>query len=168
MINREYLVPFKEKGRTDKKGFYSFIFDGNSQELDHFFVTDALLEGAKFDVVHLNVDFPRTFIDTTASDHEALLASFKMERPDNVTELQVLTVSDWHAQLDPLFVFGEGTFGGAAELSAYFDQERANNGSTLTLAAGDAYGASPPLSNFFNEEPAVRAMRMMGFDLDRV
>ncbi len=34
-------------------------------------------------------------------------------------EIQFLAVSDWHAQLDPLFVFGEGTFGGAAELSAY-------------------------------------------------
>lgn len=83
-----------------------------------------------------------------------------------VVDLQFLTVSDWHAQLDPLFVFGEGTFGGAAELSTYFDIERANNPNTLTLTAGDAYGASPPLASFFDEEPAVRSMRMMGFDAD--
>ncbi len=83
-----------------------------------------------------------------------------------VVDLQFLTVSDWHAQLDPLFVFGQGTFGGAAELSTYFQQERANNPNTLTLTAGDAYGASPPLSSFFDEEPAVRAMRLMGFDYD--
>ncbi len=81
-------------------------------------------------------------------------------------DLQFLTISDWHAQLDPLFVFGVGTFGGAAELSAYFDMERAANPNTVTLTAGDAYGGAPPLSGFFDEEPAVRAMRLMGFDVD--
>ncbi len=81
-------------------------------------------------------------------------------------DIQFLNISDWHAQLDPLFVFPVGNFGGAAELSTYFQQERANNPNTLTLTAGDAYGGSPPLSNFFDEEPAVRAMRLMGFDVD--
>ena len=81
-------------------------------------------------------------------------------------DLQFLTLSDWHAQLDPLFVFGEGTFGGAAELSAYFDADRATNPNTITLTAGDAYGGSPPLAGFFDEEPAVRAMRLMGIDVD--
>ncbi|MCI0455892.1 MAG: 5'-nucleotidase C-terminal domain-containing protein [Gemmataceae bacterium] len=86
--------------------------------------------------------------------------------PHPTVELQFLTVSDWHAQLDPLFVFGVGDVGGAAVLSAYFNAERLNNPDTLTLTAGDAFGASPPLSNFFNEEPAVLAMSRMGFDAD--
>jgi predicted extracellular nuclease len=77
------LVPFKDttpnQGRhLGQEGFYSFIFDGNSQMLDHFFVTSSLLPSAKFDVVHLNVDFPRTAINTTASDHEPLVASFNV------------------------------------------------------------------------------------------
>ncbi len=77
------LVPFRDKDpdqglHLGQEGFYSFIFDGNSQMLDHFFVTSSLLSSAKFDVVHLNVDFPRTFINTTASDHEPMLASFKV------------------------------------------------------------------------------------------
>lgn len=80
--------------------------------------------------------------------------------------IQFLTISDWHAQLDPLFVSGEGTFGGAAELSAYWKADRRANRNTLTLTAGDAYGASPPLSSFFAEEPAVQAMNLMGFDVD--
>lgn len=76
------LVPFKDSNPNNglhlgEEDFYSFIFDGNSQMLDHFFVTDSLLPSAKFDVVHVNVDFPRTFINTTASDHEPLLASFR-------------------------------------------------------------------------------------------
>ncbi len=81
-------------------------------------------------------------------------------------DIQFLTISDWHAQLDPLFVFGEGTFGGAAELSAFWELDRAANPNTLTLTAGDAYGASPPLSSFFDEVPAVQAMNLMGFDVD--
>jgi len=75
--------------------------------------------------------------------------------------IQILNVSDWHAQLDP-----SNGVGGAAVLSTYFKQDRALNPNTLTLTAGDAFGATPPLSGFFNEEPGVRAMRLMGFDLD--
>jgi len=87
-------------------------------------------------------------------------------KPRQPVNIQVLSVSDWHAQLDPLSVAGIGSVGGAAVLSAYFQQERAANPNTLTVTAGDAYGASPPLSNFFNEEPAVLAMNAMGFDAD--
>ena len=87
-------------------------------------------------------------------------------RPPESVTLRFLNVSDWHAQLDPLFVFGEGTFGGAAELSTYFQMERLANPNTLTLTAGDAFGASPPLSRFFEEEPAVVSMNLMGFDVD--
>ncbi|MDH3530239.1 MAG: 5'-nucleotidase C-terminal domain-containing protein [Acidobacteriota bacterium] len=77
-------------------------------------------------------------------------------------EIQILSVSDWHAQLDPLF----GGVGGAAVLSAHWQGDRAVNPNTLTLTAGDAFGASPPLSSFFNEEPAVLSMNLMGFDAD--
>ena len=59
-----------------------------------------------------------------------------------------------------------GNIGGAAELSAYWMADRIANPNTLTLTAGDAYGASPPLSSFFNEVPAVQAMNLMGFDVD--
>ncbi len=111
---------------------------------------------------------------TAAALAVALLAPVTAASADDVkktVDLQFITVSDWHAQLDRLGVFNPVTnstdfFGGAAELSTYFQQERANNPNTLVFTAGDAYGASPPLSSFFNEEPAVRAMRMMGFDYD--
>lgn len=83
--------------------------------------------------------------------------------PDGV-KIQILNVSDWHAQLDPLSANG-GT-GGAAVLSAYWQQDRANIPNTLTLTAGDSFGASPPLANFFDEIPAVLAMRMMGIQVD--
>ncbi len=73
------LVPV---GEDTEDSEYSFIFDGNSQMLDHAFVSESLLDWVEFDVVHLNVDFPRRFVDTTASDHEPLLVSVEFEDDD--------------------------------------------------------------------------------------
>lgn len=58
---------------------YSYIFDGNSQVLDHMFATRSLLEGAEFDIVHINVDFSRLRLDITASDHEPLVGRFNFK-----------------------------------------------------------------------------------------
>ncbi|HEX6269912.1 MAG TPA: 5'-nucleotidase C-terminal domain-containing protein [Anaerolineales bacterium] len=91
-------------------------------------------------------------------------SAFAAPRP--TVDIQILAVSDWHAQLDPISVFGVGDVGGAAVLSSYWNEDRAINPNTLTLTAGDAYGASPPLSGFFEEEPAIHAMNLMGFDAD--
>ena len=41
---------------------------------------------------------------------------FTQAAPQESVDIQILSVSDWHAQLDPLFVFGEGTFGGPGAL----------------------------------------------------
>lgn len=92
-------------------------------------------------------------------------AAHKNPPRGGVVELQVIQYSDWHGQLDPLFVFGEGTFGGAAELATYFAQERANNPNTLVITGGDDFGGTPPLSSFFDERPAVVAQNMMGTDV---
>ena len=57
---------------------YTFIFDGNSQALDHVFVTRSLAARAELDIVHVNVDFPRVD-DAVASDHEPLVARFYLQ-----------------------------------------------------------------------------------------
>ncbi|HEY0737091.1 MAG TPA: 5'-nucleotidase C-terminal domain-containing protein [Herpetosiphonaceae bacterium] len=87
-------------------------------------------------------------------------------KPRQPVTIQFLTVSDWHAQLDPLSVTGVGNVGGAAELLSYWKADRAANPNSLTITAGDAYGAAPPLSGFFDEEPAVKTMNAMGFHVD--
>ncbi len=53
---------------------YSYIFEGNSQALDHIFVTRNLAAAAEADVVHLNVDFPS---ERPASDHDPVVAGFR-------------------------------------------------------------------------------------------
>ena len=55
---------------------YSFIFQGNSQELDHILVSDSLVDGAKVDIVHVNSEFAET--EQRASDHDPVLASFNL------------------------------------------------------------------------------------------
>jgi 5'-nucleotidase len=81
-------------------------------------------------------------------------------------DVQVLSISDFHGQLDPLDIFGVGEVGGAAALSAYFDAEREENPNTLLFTAGDSVGASPPLSSFFDDAPTIEWMNEAGFTAD--
>ncbi len=59
------------------------------------------------------------------------------------------------------------TIGGAAFLKPWFDAYRAEarNGS-LTIAAGDSVGATPPISSFFGDTPTIELMNQMGFGAD--
>ena len=53
---------------------YSYIFEGNSQELDHILVSRALHDlGPRFEVVHLNCEF-----SGAPSDHDPLLARLRL------------------------------------------------------------------------------------------
>lgn len=80
-------------------------------------------------------------------------------------DIQLLNVSDWHGQLDPVNVTGVGNVGGAAAISAYWAADRLANPNTLTLTAGDDVGATPPLSNYFDDVPAILSERLMGIQV---
>jgi 2',3'-cyclic-nucleotide 2'-phosphodiesterase (5'-nucleotidase family) len=98
--------------------------------------------------------------------------------PGQLREITVLDISDYHGQLVPLSeaadnlsgggsanpVFG---IGGAAFLKPWFDAYRgeATNGS-ITVAAGDSVGATPPISSFFGDKPTIELMNKMGFSAD--
>ncbi|WP_424094491.1 hypothetical protein [Moorena producens] len=55
---------------------YSFIFNGNSQALDHAFVSDSLVNVADYDIVHVNVDFADT--PERASDHDPVIVGLTL------------------------------------------------------------------------------------------
>ena len=89
---------------------YSFIFDGNSQVLDYLYISDSLLPGAQFDIVHVNNDFPRDdnrirFEDTiVASDHEPLVAQLSFaDFPANIGKAPIFGSPD-----DDLLLGGSG------------------------------------------------------------
>ncbi|MBI3746100.1 MAG: hypothetical protein HY264_06170 [Chloroflexi bacterium] len=80
--------------------------------------------------------------------------------PPLPVDIQILNVSDWHGNVDP-----PSSAGGAWNISARWKVDRLAK-PTLTLTAGDDFGASPPLSSFFDEAPAVQAERLMGIQVN--
>lgn len=60
---------------------YTFIFQGNSQSLDHILVSDSLDDGAEFDIVHVNIEFAET--PQRASDHDPLLVRLTLAQQFN-------------------------------------------------------------------------------------
>ncbi|MEW5684356.1 MAG: Calx-beta domain-containing protein [Pseudomonadota bacterium] len=46
LTNLSWLLPAEER--------YSYVFEGNAQQIDHILATSDLLTGAQFDIVHLN------------------------------------------------------------------------------------------------------------------
>jgi 5'-nucleotidase len=91
-------------------------------------------------------------------------------KPGPSTTIQILNVSDWHGNLDPINISTSSStaknVGGASVISTLWKQERVNNPNTLTLTAGDDFGAAPPLSGFFEERTAVMAERLMGIQVN--
>ncbi len=98
--------------------------------------------------------------------------------PGQLKEITILDISDYHGQLVPLSeaadnLSGGGaanpsfSIGGSAFLKPWFDWYRgeATNGS-ITVAAGDSVGATPPISSFFGDTPTIELMNMMGFSAD--
>ena len=92
--------------------------------------------------------------------------------------IQILDISDYHGQLVPLAeavrqprrppaVNPTFTIGGSAFLKPWFDRFQALEPTrTITVAAGDSVGATPPISAFFGDTPTMELMNLMGIDLD--
>ena len=98
--------------------------------------------------------------------------------PGQLKEITILDISDYHGQLVPLTeaadtlagggaanpIFG---IGGSAFLKPWFDAYRAEApGGSITVAAGDSIGATPPISSFFDDKPTIEMMNLMGFSAD--
>jgi len=90
----------------------------------------------------------------------------------------ILDISDYHGQLVPLVEAADNVavapavnptypIGGAAFLESWFDVYRAEApGGSITVAAGDSVGATPPISAFFGDTPTIEIMNLMGFSAD--
>ncbi len=97
---------------------------------------------------------------------------------DRLRELTILHVSDFHGQLVPLSAPTDSfeaedasapsaAVGGAAFLKPWFDHYRGEaRDAAIVVTAGDAVGATPPISAFFGDRPTVELMGAMGFDAD--
>ncbi len=103
-----------------------------------------------------------------------------LENTEDLTEVTILDISDYHGQLIPLSEAADTlgpsfNIGGSAFLKKWFevyeaeaDLNRHDKGTpnVIEMAAGDSVGATPPISNFFGDVPTIELMNMMGIDID--
>jgi len=61
---------------------YTYVYEGNSQALDHILVTSPLLATAQFDVVHVNAEFT-----VQTSDHDPSVARLAVGVPPRFTSI---------------------------------------------------------------------------------
>ncbi|WP_035323098.1 bifunctional 2',3'-cyclic-nucleotide 2'-phosphodiesterase/3'-nucleotidase [Peribacillus kribbensis] len=94
---------------------------------------------------------------------------FKLKLSKPNIKLQLLGINDLHGQLDTTSEFGGVKQGRADYLAAYLKQRKAQNPeNTLLVTAGDAVGASAPVSSKLQDEPTLEFLNDMGFDIGTV
>jgi len=59
--------------KLDPAERYTYLYEGNAQQLDHMLVSPRLYDHAEFDIVHVNAEFPNA-----ASDHDPVVARFEI------------------------------------------------------------------------------------------
>ena len=69
LTNLNSLLPEEER--------YSFLFNGNAQALDNILVSGGLVDGARFDAVHINAEFA----GERGTDHDPQLAVLRFAPP---------------------------------------------------------------------------------------
>lgn len=82
--------------------------------------------------------------------------------------VQLLGINDFHGQLDVTRKFNNQSVGRADYLSAHINQRRGQEKNTLLVHAGDAVGASPPISALLQDEPTIEILNKMRFDVATV
>nr|WP_186811678.1 5'-nucleotidase C-terminal domain-containing protein [Paenibacillus xylanexedens] len=129
---------------------YSYIYDGNSQTLDHILVSKNLSDTAAIEVVHVNADFETSH--GRVSDHDPLLAQLSIGEPAEAGDfkLRVLHTNDTHAHLDNI----------PRRVTAI---KEARNDDTLVLDAGDVFSGTLYF-NLFNGLADLEFMNMIGYD----
>ncbi|MFO7171447.1 MAG: 5'-nucleotidase C-terminal domain-containing protein [Bacillota bacterium] len=83
--------------------------------------------------------------------------------------VQILAINDFHGQLGPGRTVDGRPVGSAPVLAAYLKaREALLPQGTLLVHAGDAVGASPPISALLQDEPTIEFLNYMGFDVGTV
>jgi 5'-nucleotidase len=80
-------------------------------------------------------------------------------------QVQLLGVNDLHGQLNITRNFNRRDVGSVEYLAAYLKQKKAENKNTLLVHAGDMVGASAPVSSLMQDEPTIKVLNKIGFDL---
>jgi 5'-nucleotidase len=132
---------------------FTFVFDGNSQVLDHVLVSPALLEAkAGQDVLNFNAGFPNALagnptVPFRVSDHNAVESRFKVSKTQASFMLTILHNNDGESQL--INAPGQPNFGGIARFKTLVDDLKAaalagpGQRGVVMLSSGDNFLAGP-------------------------
>ncbi len=90
--------------------------------------------------------------------------------------LQLLSINDFHGNLEPptgssgriTTAAGPVNAGGVTYLATHLKQLREGHPNSITVSAGDNIGASPLISGFFHDEPAIEALNALGLQIASV
>lgn len=129
---------------------YSYIYQGNSQTLDHILVNKRLAPYAQLDFVHINADFAEE--DGRVSDHDPLLARISLADKEDVFPLTVMHLNDTHANLDNV----------ARRVTA-IKQVRSETGRSILLDAGDVFSGTLYFNKYLGKAD-LEFMNMIGYD----
>ncbi|PZD96157.1 hypothetical protein DNH61_09625 [Paenibacillus sambharensis] len=140
LVNLVDLLPVNDR--------YSYVYQGNSQTLDHLLVNRSLVPFSEFDIVHINADF-----DTShgrVSDHDPLLAQLDVLEEAKYSQLHILHTNDTHGHLERI----------AKRVTA---TQQLRQPDTLLLDAGDVFSGTL----YFNQYKGLadlEFMNMLGYD----
>ncbi|WHY85715.1 bifunctional 2',3'-cyclic-nucleotide 2'-phosphodiesterase/3'-nucleotidase [Neobacillus novalis] len=94
---------------------------------------------------------------------------YQLYELDQNVHVKLLGINDLHGQLDYSTTVSGQLVGGIEYLAGYLKEKEATNPShTLKVHAGDAVGASRPVSALMQEEPTIRFLNELGFDVGTV
>jgi len=112
---------------------YTYIYQGNSQVLDHILVSNRLAAGAQTDIIHVNADYMEEH--GRVSDHDIVLTQLDLNVDDSFN-LNIMHVNDSHAHVEQY-----------PRLYTAVNELRTKYDNTLLLDAGDVFSGTL----FFNQ-----------------
>ncbi|CAM3894624.1 bifunctional 2',3'-cyclic-nucleotide 2'-phosphodiesterase/3'-nucleotidase [Mesobacillus thioparans] len=152
--NRQAIIDYiREVGTIDPSADNNWSFAGVSKDLN---VTFNSTPDAK-------TVLPENGLIDYAGEAANGFAKYQLHLPIG---LQLLGINDFHGQLDTYN--SKINAGGVDYLAAYLKEREATNPNTLLLHAGDAVGASSPVSALLQDEPTIKILNELGFDAGTV
>lgn len=116
---------------------YSYVFEGNSQQIDHMLVTADLYENGEFDAVHLNTGKR----GTQPTDHDPVLGRFLVNTGPTAVADAAEVAEDAQAVID---VLANDTDPNSGETKTLVSVSATAKGATVTIENGKVvYTADP-------------------------
>jgi 2',3'-cyclic-nucleotide 2'-phosphodiesterase / 3'-nucleotidase / 5'-nucleotidase len=156
--NRQVLMDYiSEKGEINPSADQNWKIASVGKDVNLTFKSAPDAQAVATD----NVSFLETF-----TDEKGTWGKYQVDLGEPTTvDLQLLGINDFHGQINVGKSVGGKMAGRADYLAAYLKAHESANPNTLMLHAGDVVGASAPASALLQDEPTIKILNEIGFDL---